>query len=192
MGGGGATGLSGGGVMGGGGTTGLSGGGAMGGGAMGVGGGGTRGRGGAVGAGVITDAAAAAVESICRRTSCTTRVTMVALLSASGSTRSTPATAAWAGAASPLPTTSTKRTSLVDGSLRTMAHSSWPSISPSRARLMMTSCLFHSSIVSANDALGATETSAPPASSAAARTGARCGSGSTSSAFMPTPARRRG
>src|SRR6266699_958241 len=64
-------------------------------------------------------------------------------------------------------------------------------MSPSRARLMMTSCLFHSSIVSANDALGAIETSAPPASSASARTGARCGSGSTSSAFMPAPARRR-
>src|SRR2546423_1685531 len=65
MGGGGATGLSGGGAMGGG-VTGLSGGGAMGGGATALGGGGAMGRGSAVGADVSTDAAAAAVESICR------------------------------------------------------------------------------------------------------------------------------
>ena len=71
----------------------------------------------------------------------------------------------------------------------TIVHSSWPSMSPSRARLTITSCLFHSSIVSANDALGAIETSAPPDSSARASAAARCSLGSTSRAFMPIPPR---
>jgi hypothetical protein len=129
------------------------------------------------------------VESKGRRTSCTTRVTTVELLSASGSSKSTPAAAVRLGAFSPGPTTRTKRTSFVDGSLRTIAQSSWPSMSPSRARLTITSCLFHSSIVSANDALSAIDTSAPPASSARASAVARASSGSTSRAFMPTPPR---
>src|SRR5262249_25387294 len=80
-----------------------------------------------------------AVASCARRTSWTTRVTSVVLLRASGRSRSTPAAAVWLGALSPGPTTRTKRTSFVDGSLRTIVHSSCPSMPPSRAPRPMTS-----------------------------------------------------
>ena len=97
-------------------------------------------------------------------------------------TRSIPISALWAGVTSLA--TSTNRTFRVDGSVRTRLHSSRPSMSPTVARLTMTSWRFHSSIVSAKEALGATAASAPLPLRASSTPAARVASESTTSTFM--------